>query len=114
MSSSVPGHSGSVREHRRVLRHQGPEEGRHHRQGRGRVALGRETHLRGGKLHETPIPGQHVRLLPGKDSFPPGHDYFGDKTLTIISALDNLVTLIQVAKQCNRQTDLIPLLQALK
>ncbi len=43
---SSPGYFGSVREHRRVLRDQGPEEGRHHRQGRSRIAFGRKTNLR--------------------------------------------------------------------
>ena len=58
------GYSGSVQEHWRVLCNQGPEEGRHNRQGRGGVFAGGEEDLRGGQLHASSLPRQPLLLLP--------------------------------------------------
>ena len=63
MDMKCSGYSGSVQKHWRVLCNQGPEEGRHYRQGRGGVLAGGEENLRGGQLYAPSLPRQPLLLL---------------------------------------------------
>ena len=70
--SLAKGHSGTISQHWRVLCHQSAEKGRHHCPRRGRIAFGREAHLRGGQFHSPSFPRQSFLLFPDRcKSFDP-------------------------------------------
>ena len=62
---SPSGYIGAIREHGRVLRHQGLEEGRHHCAWRSGITSGREKNFRSRQFDEASLPCQHVCMLSG-------------------------------------------------